>query len=138
MTCGGSLGLFLALLVGVSGCGSGPKEAANSVSGKVTLNGSAVSGTVSFVGPDNKESMPAPIKPDGTYTVADPPQGKCKILVKGMGGTATGVGSAPVKDSPAMTGQSVAPPAKYASITTTDLTFDVQSGKQKYDIELKP
>src|SRR4051812_18600270 len=81
-----SLSLFVALLVGLSGCDKKGDEAANSVSGKVTLNGEPVSGVVIFVGADNKE-YPSPIKPDGSYSVPNPPTGQVKILVKGMGGT---------------------------------------------------
>jgi len=133
------LPLFVALLVGLSGCDKKADEAANSVSGKVTLNGEAVAGTVVFVGADNKE-VPAPIKPDGSYTVPNPPTGKVKVLVKGM------LGSAPVatppKDSGSMPkmggGSGVAPPAKYGAVASTPLSFEVTSGKQKYDIPLPP
>jgi len=133
-TGGVALGLFAVLLVGASGCGGGPKESANQVSGKVTLNGSPVSGNVIFVGPDGKQGMPALIKGDGNYTAYDPPQGKCKVLVSGMGG---GTGPAtPVKDAPALGGQSVNPPPKYADAKTSNLEFEVKPGKNTYNIEL--
>jgi len=133
-TGGAALGLFAALLLGASGCG-GPKESANQVSGKVTLNGSPVSGNVIFVGPDGKQGMPALIKGDGTYTAYDPPQGKCKVLVSGMGG---GAGpTTPVKDAPALGGQTAAPPPKYADARTSDLETEIKPGKNTYNIELK-
>jgi hypothetical protein len=133
-----SVCLFVALLAGLSGCDKKADEAANSVSGKVTLNGEPVAGNVAFVGADNKESPPSPIKPDGTYTIPNPPTGQVKILVKGMGGTA------PVTTPPKEAGGNmpkiggVAPPTKYGAVATTDLKFEVTSGKQKHDIELKP
>jgi hypothetical protein len=130
-----ALGLFAALLIGASGCNTGPKESANQVSGKVTLNGNPVTGSVYFVGADGKESPAGLIKGDGTYNVPDPPQGKVKVLVKGMAG---GAGpAAPVKDAPSMPGQSVPPPAKYGAAATTDLETEIKPGKQTYNIELK-
>jgi len=131
----GFLVLSVGLLVGVTGCDSKSKDPANSVTGKVSLGGQQVDGEVVFVGTDGKQ-VPGPIKPDGTYIIVDPPQGEVKILVRPMGG---GVGGAAViqpKDAPAMGGKN-APPAKYHSVTTTDLKYTVTSGKQKYDIELK-
>jgi len=129
--------LFVALLVGLSGCDKKGDEAANSVSGKVTLNGEPVAGIITFVGADNKE-VSGPIKPDGTYTVANPPAGQVKILVKGMGGTLPT--ATPPKEAggnmPKMGG--VSPPAKYSAVNTTDLKFEVTSGKQKHDITLTP
>jgi len=131
--------LLVALILGV-GCNTKGKEPENQVSGKITLSdGSAVAGTVIFVGSDNKE-VTGIIKPDGTYLVLDPPQGKVKILVKGMGGIAPqqpakDAGGA-MKDAPSMGGK--APPARYASIKTTDLEYEVKSGKQTHDITLKP
>ena len=53
---GGAAALCLAALA-LCGCGARPSS---SVSGKVTLNGQAVSGDVVFVGSDNKQYV-API-----------------------------------------------------------------------------
>lgn len=139
-----ALALFVASLVGLTGCG-GSRGSKNSVSGKVTLGTEQVSGIVSFVGTDNKE-VASPIKADGTYSIDDPPTGTVKILVKGMGmpGGATGAPPlTPPKDAPTMptmpgTTKGAAPPAKYASAATTDLTYEVKPGKHTYNIELKP
>jgi len=139
-----SLAFLVALLSGVSGCDSGPKGAKNSVSGKVTLNGEKVAGTVSFVGSDPAPKE-TPIKPDGTYQIDDPPTGQVKIVVKGMGGPTGAAGAAkPPPGGPEMpsmpgTGMGGAtPPAKYGSPATTPLTYDVKPGKQTYNIELTP
>jgi len=128
-----SLVLLVALLVGAVGCGGGTKESANSVSGKVTLGNEKVSGEVVFVGSDNSQKG-TPIKPDGTYVIADPPLGKVKVLVKGMGGPSK---MAPPKDAPPMAGSGAEPPAKYGDVKTTDVEVEVKAGKQTIDIPLK-
>jgi len=122
------------LVLGVSGCGT--KGAANSVSGKVTLNDEPVKGLVVFVGADNKE-VSAPTNPNGTYTLDNPPLGQVKVLVKTVG--PVGVDTPPPKDAPNMPkAGGVAPPAKYASAATSGLTYEVKAGKHTYDIPLKP
>jgi len=138
-----SLALLVALLPGVTGCGSGPQGAKNSVSGTVKMGGENVAGTVAFVGsdPNPKET---PIKPDGTYQVDDPPTGQVKIVVKGMGGPGgapAGVKPAPGgPEMPSMPGMAkgATPPAKYGSPASTPLTYDVKPGKQTHNIELTP
>jgi len=135
-----SLGLFVGLLVGVSGCDNKGKEAANSVSGKVTVGTEPVtSGEVVFVSADNKQ-VPSPIKADGTYLINDPPAGKVKILVRGLGGSAIGgdKGKAAIKEVPPIGTKGATPNPKYASPATTDLSYDVKPGKQTHNIELKP
>jgi hypothetical protein len=127
--------LLFAALACLTGCpGGGPGDAKNSVSGKVTLNGQPVSGMVGFIGSDGKE-VPAPIKPDGTYIVDNPPTGDVKVVVRGMQGPSLPKGVT-MQD---MGGpQGVQPPPKYASPATSGLTFNVTGGKQNYNIELTP
>jgi len=124
------------------GCGSqGPK---NTVSGKVTLKGDPVAGSVVFIGSDNKEVM-THINPDGTYSVPDPAMGENKVLVKGgaVGGPAPPVLEGTPKDfkgtmpPTTTTKMGVAPPPKYGS-PDNGLSFKVTGGAQKYDIELTP
>jgi len=140
--------LLAAAIVTLTGCKgdtSGPK---NSVSGKVTLGEKEpVAGVVVFVGSDNtpKES---PIKADGTYQIADPPKGTCKVVVKPMGAVTTPGGGgtgpmAPPKGSPEMAGnlgggaKGAPPPQKYQDAKSTPLTFEVKEGKQTFDIKLE-
>jgi len=139
--------LLLAALVVAVGCG-GKGTAKNSVSGKVTLSGDPVTGTIVFVGSDGK-TVEAPISPDGTYTVDNPPIGSIKIAVKGLSGPG---GMAPptpsgAKDTDKLMGADKGkaaskmggtPPAKYAVAESSGLTFTVTSGKQKHDIPLEP
>jgi len=130
--------LLLGTLLLVTGCGGGGKGLTNSVSGKVTLGDKNVAGTVYFVYSD-KETV-APIGVDGMYTMSNPPAGQVKILVKGDPGRTV---APPVKGGPEMpsmggASQGVNPPAKYASPATSDLTYEVKTGKQTKDLELKP
>jgi len=133
-----SLAFLLALLVVVGGCKK-DKDAKDSVSGKVSYKGSPVSGIVVFVGGDGKEAS-SPINPDGSYSVPNPPQGQVKILVKGMAAP-KGLDKQLPKDAPQLGPGSgpggAAPPEKYSKTNTSDLTFEVKTGKQTHDIELK-
>jgi len=129
-------GLIVASLVAVVGCGggsSGPGK--DSVSGKVTLNGAAVSGTVTFIGPDNRP-VESPIRPDGGYTIEKPSVGANRITVRGM------LQPKLPKDAPptgtTAGGSGASPPEKYANPNTSNLSFEVKGGKQTYDIPLTP
>jgi len=137
-TDGVSLLLLLSVLLWGAGCG--PKGPKNSVSGKVTLNGKAVAGQVSFIGPDGKE-ITSGINPDGTYMIPDPPTGQAKIVVKGMpgGGGVAGVQGTKTIEAPGATTAEVGvpPPLKYAA-PDNGLTFNVTGGKQTHNIELTP
>jgi len=129
-----SLGLVLALasLVWAAGCGG--SKGKNEVTGKVTLDGQPVVGNVVFVGSDGKEVM-ALIRPDGTYTIPEPPMGEVKIKVIGLVGLAPpGQGSAAAPAAGAGA-SGVAPPEKYAS-ADNGLTFNVTGGKQTKDLPL--
>jgi len=142
-----SLALSLSVLVWSAGCSKGAKD---SVTGKVTLNGQKVAGTMTFTGPD-KKSATAPINPDGTYLVENPSKGENTITVKGFG-TGPGAanpaafqppagdkGSDMLKDKTVKTDMGSPPPAKYATEgPANDLKFTVKGGKEKYDIDLKP
>src|SRR5207253_10626900 len=77
-----SFALLLAALY-MAGCGEpGPSTM---VSGKVTVGGQPVQGTIHFLSADGKE-VSGPIGPTGgMYTVANPPVGEVTVLVKGTG-----------------------------------------------------
>jgi len=135
--------LLLAALVAAVGCPS--KGAKNSVSGKVRLSGDPVAGNIIFVGTDGKK-VEAPISPDGTYLVENPPTGSVKIAVTSFGNMAMPTPSGG-KDTDKLMGadkgkvttkMGVPPPAKYASADSSGLTFTVTTGKQKHDIDLAP
>jgi len=132
-----SLVVFCAAVL-AAGCDKKSDPGKDGVSGKVTLDGKGVSGTVVFVAADKKE-YPALLSGDGKYTVADLPAGDYKVAVRSMTG---GAGPAP-KGGGSMPdagggGAGSGPPAKYASADTSGLTFKRTSGKQEYDIPLTP
>jgi len=123
-------------LVLTTGC-RGDKEPKDSVSGKVTMGGQAVAGVVNFVYPDGKK-VASPLGADGSYKFFSPPVGQVKVVVEGMPGV---VAPPPMKggpELPKMPGASgVAPPAKYGSANTTDLTYEVKAGAHVHNIDLK-
>jgi hypothetical protein len=123
------------------GCGGSSKEPKNMVTGKVTLDGKPVAGTVFFQMPDNKE-FTGLISLDGTYKIIDAPPGMAKVYIKGgLGGAATPQksntpeikGAAPISAA-----GGAEPPTKYGSPSTSGLTFEVKGGKQTWDIPLTP
>jgi hypothetical protein len=141
-----SLALSLSVLVWSAGCSKGAKD---SVTGKVTLNGQKVTGTLTFTGPD-KKSVTAPINPDGTYLIENPSKGDNTITVQGLG---TGPGAAPAntfapvtpdKGADLMKDKSIKgdtmgspPPTKYAT-EAGGLKYTVKGGKETHNIELTP
>jgi len=134
--------VLLIALVPMLGCPSGD-PAATLVSGKVTMDGQPVAGTVTFFGADNKTEVGAsPIGPSGEYSIPNPTPGPVKIVVKSMAGAAGGGPLIPAPkgttEMPKTAGgnQGVAPPVKYGSPTTTPLSYEVKKGKQTYDIQL--
>jgi hypothetical protein len=135
--------LFCCTLVAVAlaptGCGStNANSAPDSISGKVTLNGSPVAGQVVIVGSDKKE-YPSPIALDGSYYIAGVPAGEARVLVKGMTVVAPPKGKIAAKgELPALpVGSGVAPPARYGT-RASDLKVAVTGGVQKHDIALTP
>lgn len=141
-----ALGLAAVVSLGL-GCSGKLK---NEVTGKVTLDGKAVSGNLIFVGADKKELAPILLKPDGSYTT-DLPPGEYTVAVRGMAGV--GGGPAPmstpttvpsgVTKMPEMPGGAgslggTAPPEKYADAATSGLTFKSTGGKQTKDFPLTP
>ena len=119
------------------------------VTGKVTLGDKPVSGTVTFIGPENKK-LNGVAGPDGSYFINNPPKGMYKITVEGLSGAPASFGatapknrkdaSSPAKDAvttAAPPEAGTAPPKKYAS-PDNGLIFEVKGGKQEFNIELKP
>jgi hypothetical protein len=137
----------LCCLVLVPGC-PGAGDVNNSVNGKVTVGDKPASGSVVFLGPDNKEVMGA-ISPDGTYNIPNPKKGLNKIAVKGTGmpalvqsgGKMPGIKEKDVpeqKDKMPDVGGGVDPPKKYESFESSGLTYEVKgSGKEPFDIKLE-
>ncbi len=151
----GASGLVVLLILS-AGCGS-----KGTVSGKVTVKDEVVhNGMVTFMTPDRKWSQTSSIGEDGRYTIERVPVGPVKISV--YSGTGSKRPSAKFKDrmptgedvkeedAPQMArrkakmGKTGAPPPagpsvpkKYNDPETSELTYEVKSGPQEYNIELK-
>lgn len=145
LKCFGSF-LFIGTLMVLIGCGGGgPKDAANSVKGKITVKGSpCAGGTITFHG--DKQSKDSPIIA-GTYQVDNPPLGMVKVSVKTLslgGAPAQGkkLTTPDVKDkAPSLLeagGGEATPNKKYESPETSGLTYEVKAGKQNKDFDLDP
>lgn len=116
-----------AVLVHAVGCSSSNLA---SVKGTVTYNDKPVtSGTISFIA-DDKPAAYGELQPDGTYTLhTDKPDdgatpGSYKVIVVAMQDQG---GLLPEQRSP-LPAPTV--PLKYTSLATTDLTADVEKGKE--------
>jgi len=125
----------LLVLAGAVGCGAGRGE----LSGKVTYQGKAVtSGSVQAVGSDNllKASV---IAEDGTYSIKDLPTGKLEIAVfSPKPGENLIVRKKDVTPPPKHdTSKWFAIPEKYGDHKTSEVTFELGRGENKFDIELK-
>jgi hypothetical protein len=131
-------GLLLPLLA--AGCG----PAVGEVSGTVTYQGQPLgSGQIMFLG--DKGTAPASIAADGTYTAHKVPVGTVQITVEtippvsgGQGGNVAGMGLNTEGATTAAPGKYVKIPDKYKNARTSNLTYEVKSGKQQHDIVLQP
>lgn len=131
----------LSLVLGCGGESGGPK---NEVTGKVTLNDKVVAGTVVFVLANGKEAK-CVIGPDGAYSITEIVPGQAKVYIEPpAAGTGlvqmkdkAGKAQEMPKDGPGTAGTGVAPPVKYRSAATSELAFEIKTGKQTYDIPLK-
>jgi len=139
--------LALAVLLGVTGCGTGPT---GSVSGKVSYLGNPVKGgNVIFSAQNGKKSVMAPIGEDGSYTVSDVPVGDVKIAVQtkalGVLAATAKISSIPA-NSPMRSGSKISPedaarrfvqiPDNYEDTESSGLTYVVQKGSQEHNITL--
>jgi len=121
-----------------AGCGGKTKQ--DSLSGKITLGGSAVNGEVTFVGADGKE-IKSPIGADGSYSILNPPKGEAKFGIKSLVAGTAPTGAAGSKADMKMPGggpSGTPAPAKYGNPATSGLTYTVKGGEEKFDITLSP
>jgi hypothetical protein len=129
------IALAAALLALAAGCSSTPERP--EVTGKVTFQGKPIEeGLVTFHGPDGKQATGS-IRPDGGYTVADPPLGVCQITLSGTPGN---TGKAGGDGHSAVPGAGQRPsliPKKYAK-PGNGLSHDVKPGPQTCDLPLTP
>jgi hypothetical protein len=136
--------LAVAVCVAVFGCGGVGK---GTITGKVTYKGQTLKGgrvTYSVKG----KSVLAEIGEDGTYTAADVPTGEAKVTVqtsylqqmarapkyKVPEGAPEGYKAG---GDPSAAKRYVAIPPNYEDLELTNLTYNVKSGNQTNDIDLK-
>jgi hypothetical protein len=131
-----SLGFCIGV-VAVLGCSSNQPER-NEVTGKVTLDGQPVTeGIVTFHGGNNAKASGA-VMANGTYTVSDPPTGRCEITVAGVPGNSIGAKQEGGGHSAGVPGFGSRPsviPKKYGR-PGNGLSHEVQPGPQTKDLEL--
>lgn len=122
----------------VVGCSSRSDERTE-VTGKVTRSGAAVcAGLVTFHGPNGRQATGA-IRPNGEYTVSDPPVGVCQITVKAVpeSPAAKSGRAAHGHEGHGHEGHGPPIPPKYEN-PGNGLSHDVRPGAQTRDLELAP
>jgi hypothetical protein len=150
------VGIAILCLTLSSGCGRGT----SSVRGKVTYQGKALTyGAVIFM-PDDNNSYPADIQPDGSYTIHAVPRGKCRVVVQvsdprppsrpqPRANAKDGFGKAEAMKDDAKAGSRLptAPepkksdlpppiPPRFANPETSGLNVDLSEAEKTYNIEL--
>lgn len=143
----GSYLAVLALFPALSGCGDAGGTAKDSLKGKVTLNTKPVAGLIVFVNAEGKE-LSAPLGPDGSFTVENPPAGEVTVVVRTIGGVGKAKeipggavvagkgGSVLPSAGTGMGGED--PPAKYGDPKTSPLKYTITAGHQTKNFELTP
>jgi hypothetical protein len=118
----------------LSGCG----RPTGSVSGKVTYQGKPLtSGLVIFVDKDGFVSQPAGIEVDGSYAAQGVYVGPTKVCVETHPLSGGDGGPALTKDGKEVPRARYVPiPAKYKDAKQTELSLDVKSGANLFDIEV--
>ena len=127
-----AVGLFTAALLVLGGCAD---SKSGEVAGTVSFDGTPIEdGRITFTPADGKSSTAGGKIENGKYAVSGVPLGKSKVSISGskvIGQKALYAGpnspTAPVTIDPI--------PKKYND--NTELTFDVQSGRNEKDWELK-
>lgn len=135
------LGLLLFLVPALMMCGCGRKT--GTISGKVTYKGKPLKGgMVTFLSEGPKSmNKPSKIEKDGSYSISGFSVGPAKITVQGVKARRLMVPKS-MQNMPGVAGaksdqEEVYVPDKYASPDTSDLTYEVQAGKQEHNIDLK-
>lgn len=123
------------------GCGDSGGPKVGTMVGKISYKGVPLtSGIVQVYGSDGRGGS-GPIAADGTYIVADAPLGDIAIAVKVLSSSMPGMRKAQrPPGTPAMPGESdtsVSIPSIYGDKLKSGLKFNIKSGSQTNNIELK-
>lgn len=136
-----------ALLACAAGCGDGLNRGGE-LSGKVLLGDKPIGGgRVEIFSADDRHSGSCEVRPDGGYTLKEPPLGKCKLVVTTS--HLKGIPLPPRNDKGKVSGSSggmmfpedvglvyVPIPERYERREQTDLSVIVARGKQPHDVVL--
>jgi hypothetical protein len=114
----------------LAGCGRGT----GTVSGKVTLNGTALPGGLVTVHDAEGQPRNGPINKDGTYLVSNITPGPAKISIMTLSTMPNLRDPNPTGKDPL--GPYVAIPAKYQDPSSSGFTLEVKSGSQPYDLSM--
>ena len=119
----------------------GCSKQVSKVSGRVTVKGEPiVAGRIVFIAEDGRLDSAQIL--DGAYLVSRAPIGNVKITITGTPPASNkprvGAGKPErfVKPETGPNKKFVDVPKKYSDEKTTDLTYEVKSGKQEYNIDL--
>jgi hypothetical protein len=124
------------------GCGDSGGPKVGTMVGKISYKGAPLTnGIVQVYGSDGRGGS-GPIAADGTYIVADAPLGDIAITVKVLSSSMPGMRKAQrPPGTPAMPGESDSPsvsiPSIYGDKLKSGLKFNIKSGSQTNNIELK-
>jgi hypothetical protein len=126
-----AIGILFPIL---SGCGSNDVQ----VSGTVRYEGQPLPlGIVSFQPESAKTAQTVRIRPDGTYVIAKVPVGAVRVAVSTESRSLAP--SPPTPDSSPPERPKPPPiPKRYGKFEESGLSFVIQRGAQKYDIDLQP
>lgn len=129
--CTGAMAVLAAVLT-VLGCGGGPKT--GEVSGTVTIDGqkAPTGSSITFLPADGKGPSAGAMIDDGRYT-ATVPVGNSKVEIRAPKFTAEKTQGGPGGGGERVIGDLL--PAKYHD--KSELTFDVQSGRNEKNWDLK-
>jgi hypothetical protein len=122
-------------LVWLAGCGGGP--ATGDVSGTASFDGVPIEdGHINFIPADGKGSTAGGIIKDGKYDAKKVPVGAMKVSVSGS----KIVGKKKIYDTPNSPEMPLTKdfiPEKYSDMEKTELRYDVQSGRNEKNWDLK-
>lgn len=137
--------LLIASAAFVIGCGETVKDAKKglvSVTGKVTLNGTALTtGTISFT--DGKSAFMSPISSGGAYSLGESPSspgalpGDYRVRIVSTEAAAAMKAPEPGKPPEVVAAKSLIP-EKYSSFDTSGLTATVKNESNTINFDLKP
>ena len=134
--------VFAGILVPLGAAASGCGAQVGTVKGQVTVDGKPIrAGTVFLSGVNTRSAAAGLIRPDGTYEIHKVPVGPATAIIHQMlsasGELPKGGGPLPgLAIDPALSGDPGKVRKKYQKYETSDLTIDVKTGTNDFDLKL--